>query len=64
MKFTADKDIVIYLSKFMREKNSYCIPFQMTVKEQLLPVEFSLRFRVTSDRLTIRPPELNFGRIF
>lgn len=64
VKFTADKDIVIYLSKFMHDKNQYAIPFQMTVKEQLLPVEFTLNFRVTSDRLTIRPPELNFGRVF
>jgi hypothetical protein len=64
VKFTADKDIVIYLSKFMHDKNHYSIPFQMTVKEQLLPVEFTLNFRVTSDRLTIRPPELNFGRVF
>jgi hypothetical protein len=32
VKFTADKDIVIYLSRFMEEKNSYRIPFQMTVK--------------------------------
>lgn len=38
VKFTADKDIVIYLNKFMEEKNNYRIPFQMTVKEQLLPV--------------------------
>ncbi len=64
VKFTADKDIVIYLNKFMLDKNQYSIPFQMTVKEQLLPVEFTLNFRVTSDRLTIRPPELNFGRVF
>ena len=38
VKFTADKDIVIYLNKFMEDKNNYRIPFQMTVKEQLLPV--------------------------
>ncbi len=36
----------------------------MTVKEQLLPVEFDIVFRITSDKLVIRPPELNFGRIF
>lgn len=64
VKFTADKDIVIYLSKFMEDKNNYRIPFQMTVKEQLLPVDFSVLFRITSDRLSIRPAELNFGRIF
>jgi hypothetical protein len=64
IKFTADKDIVIYLSKFMQDKNNYRIPFQMTVKEQLLPVDFSVSFRITSDRLSIRPAELNFGRIF
>lgn len=64
VKFTADKDIVIYLSKFMEDRNNYRIPFQMTVKEQLLPVDFSVQFRITSDRLSIRPAELNFGRIF
>jgi len=36
----------------------------MTVKEQVLPVTFELQFKITSDRVTIRPPELNFGKIF
>lgn len=38
VKFTADKDIILYLNKFMREKNVYYIPFEMSVKEQVLPV--------------------------
>lgn len=38
IKFTADKDILIYLNKFMTDKNVYVIPFQMSLKEQALPV--------------------------
>lgn len=64
IKFTADKDIVIYLSKFQVDKNTYVIPFQMALKEQVLPVEFQLKFKVTTDRINIRPAELNFGKIF
>jgi hypothetical protein len=40
----------------MEEKNNYRVPFQMTVKEQLLPVEFDIVFRITSEKLVIRPP--------
>lgn len=64
VKFTADKDLVNFLNKFMVEKNIYIVPFQMNVKEQVLPVEFELQFKITSDRINIRPPELNFGKIF
>lgn len=33
VKFTADKDILIYLARFLQDgRNSYRIPFQMTVK--------------------------------
>lgn len=39
----------------MEEKNHYRIPFQMIVKEQLLPVDFIIEFRFTSDRLNIKP---------
>lgn len=38
VKLTADKDLVNFLSKFMIEKNIYVVPFQMSVKEQVLPV--------------------------
>lgn len=31
------------------------IPFQMIVKEQVLPVDFKLRFKVTSDHVAVRP---------
>jgi hypothetical protein len=64
IKFTADKDILLYLGKFMTEKNVYVVPFQMVLKEQVLPVEFAIRFRITTDRISIRPAELNFGKIF
>ena len=36
----------------------------MIVKEQVLPVDFKLRFRVTTDHVIVRPPELNFGRLY
>jgi hypothetical protein len=32
IKFQADKDLVMYLSKFLVEKNIYVIPFSMSVK--------------------------------
>jgi hypothetical protein len=48
----------------MTKKNVYVVPFQMVLKEQVLPVEFAIRFRITTDRISIRPAELNFGKIF
>lgn len=48
----------------MVEKNLYVIPFQMTLKEQVLPVEFQIKFKITTDKINIRPAELNFGKIF
>lgn len=38
VKFSAERDLVNYLSKFMIDKNVYVVPFQMDVKEQVLPV--------------------------
>ena len=48
----------------MVEHNVYQIPFQMSVKEQILPVTFTIKFKITSEKINIRPVELNFGAIF
>ena len=55
IKFQADKDLVMYLSKFLVEKNIYVIPFSMSVKQQILPVNFELKFKITSDKINIKP---------
>ena len=54
----------IYLSKYLQGDNLYEIPFEMSVKEQVLPVGFVVRFKITSEKITIKPVELNFGTIF
>ena len=36
----------------------------MSVKEQILPVEFQFKFKITTDKISIHPPELNFGKVF
>ena len=64
IKFTADKDLPAFLQQFSSQPQLFTVPFQMQVKEQVLPVIFQLQFRITSDRVTIRPPELNFGKLF
>ena len=64
VKFTAEKDLGIYLNKYLTENNVYEIPFQMSVKEQVLPVLFVIKFKITSEKINIRPVELNFGTIF
>lgn len=64
VKLAADKDLPNFLSRYRHENDVYIIPFQMNVKEQVLPVEFDIRFKITSDRINIRPSELNFGKIF
>ena len=64
IKFTADKDLPSFLGQYAVKPSLFKIPFQMTVKEQVLPVTFDLQFKITSDRVTIRPLELNFGKIF
>lgn len=48
----------------MVDQNVYEIPFQMSVKEQVLPVTFNIKFKITSEKINIRPVELNFGTIF
>lgn len=64
VKFTAEKDLLSFLAKFTAGKNLFLVPFQMNVKEQVLPVDFQLQFKITSERISIRPPELNFGKLF
>ena len=64
VKFTADKDLPTFLAQYASQPNLFTVPFQMSVKEQVLPVNFQLQFKITSDRVTIRPPELNFGKVF
>ena len=39
----------------MSSSNLYEIPFQMSVKEQILPVCFTLKFKITSEKINIRP---------
>ena len=64
VKFTAEKDLLSFLGKHLAQHNLYVVPFQMNVNEQLLPVDFNLQFKITSDRISIRPSELNFGKLF
>ena len=64
VKFSANKDLVSFLSQYCVEENIYMIPFEINIKEQVLPVTFHIKFKITSDLVIINPPELNFGSIF
>ena len=56
MKFTADKDLSVYLAQYRNEEGIYVIPFKIVVKEQVLPVNFEIKFKITSDKVTVNPP--------
>lgn len=48
----------------MVSDNIYEIPFEIEIKDQVLPVKFTIRFKITSDQVIINPSNLNFGTIF
>ena len=56
VKLTADKDLPAFLQQYSQKKNIFTVPFQMSVKEQVLPVTFELNFKITSDRVIVKPP--------
>lgn len=56
VKFTADKDLSVYLAQYENEEGVYTIPFKIVVKEQVLPVDFEIKFKITSEKVTVNPP--------
>lgn len=54
----------MHLNNYLVSDNIYEIPFQVEVKGQVLPVKFTIKFKITSDQVVICPSDLNFGSIF
>lgn len=55
VKFTADKDLSVYLAQFLNNEGFYLVPFKISIKEQVLPVNFEIKFKITSDKVTVKP---------
>lgn len=64
VKFSASRELTSALAQYMIEDGLYSIPFEFSIKEQILPVTFQIRFKITSDSVIVSPAELNFGSIF
>lgn len=63
VKLSTDKEILNYCQKYIKE-DVLEIPFKLIGANQLVPVYFNIKARLTIDTLQITPSQLDFGKIF
>lgn len=70
-----EKDLQVQLAKYLTSEKgshnkqdalqqSYEVPFKLVAAAQQSPIDFSIAFCVTSDRLTIEPSSIDFGKVY
>lgn len=60
IKVTVDGDLPTYLEKH-RIDDAYEVEFKLVGADQVMPVPFRVRLRITTSKLVVRPTTLNFG---
>lgn len=57
------KDIESYLQPFLFG-DVYVLPFTIVSKSQTIPVDFRIKFKITTNKLVITPTMIDFGNIY
>jgi hypothetical protein len=64
VKFSADKDFLVLCQKFQVEKGVFEIPFKLSCADQVVPVQFTIRAKITIDTIQVTPGKINFGTLY
>jgi hypothetical protein len=55
VKFTAGRELEGQLAAYAKGAGQFEVPFEVEIKEQVLPVTFAIKFKITSDQVLITP---------
>jgi hypothetical protein len=61
----ADKDLLTFCSKYLDKSTGILdIPFKLIGADQVMPVPFTIRARMTINTVQITPGKINFGKLY
>jgi len=64
VKLIAEPELMTMCAKYSTGENVLTIPFKLIGADQVLPVDFDIRVKMTTNKIQFHPSTLNFNRLY